>query len=138
MENRDLWFREGLRFECTQCGNCCTGEPGFVWVNQQEIVAMAALVGMDVAEFQQKCVRRAHGSRSLREKPNGECVLYEPGAGCTVYEARPRQCRSWPFWESNLESRQAWLRMCRGCPGAGSGPLYTVEQILEESARIRV
>ena len=25
------WYRDGLRFQCTQCGNCCTGDPGVVW-----------------------------------------------------------------------------------------------------------
>ncbi|MFM1805538.1 MAG: hypothetical protein RL136_2417, partial [Planctomycetota bacterium] len=25
------WYAEGLRFECTQCGNCCSGGPGAVW-----------------------------------------------------------------------------------------------------------
>jgi Fe-S-cluster containining protein len=107
-------------------------------VEPQEIETMAAAAGLAADEFQQKYVRRVGRRRSLREKPNGECVLYEPGVGCTVYAARPRQCRSWPFWESNLESPQAWQRVCRDCPGAGSGPLFTVDQILAESARIAV
>ena len=35
------WFKDGLRFECTQCGDCCTGSPGYVWVNDEEISALA-------------------------------------------------------------------------------------------------
>ena len=35
------WYRYGLSFECTQCGNCCTGGPGFVWVEEEEIRAIA-------------------------------------------------------------------------------------------------
>ena len=26
----DPWYNDGLRFTCTRCGHCCTGEPGFV------------------------------------------------------------------------------------------------------------
>ena len=25
------WYADGLSFECTMCGNCCTGPPGAVW-----------------------------------------------------------------------------------------------------------
>ena len=29
----DAWYaEEGLAFECTGCGDCCTGAPGYVWV----------------------------------------------------------------------------------------------------------
>ncbi|WP_296458322.1 hypothetical protein [Rubinisphaera sp.] len=35
------WYKDGLKFECTQCGNCCTGGPGAVWVSEEEIQAIA-------------------------------------------------------------------------------------------------
>ena len=48
------WFEKGLRFECTQCGNCCTGAPGYVWVNREEIAALAKSFSMSVASFEEK------------------------------------------------------------------------------------
>ena len=39
-----VWFKKGLRFECTGCGDCCTGAPGFVWVNSEEIRGLAKAV----------------------------------------------------------------------------------------------
>ena len=36
------WYADGLNFTCTQCGNCCTGGPGFVWISREEIVRLAA------------------------------------------------------------------------------------------------
>ena len=36
------WYDKGLRFSCSECGDCCTGAPGYVWVNKEEI---AAIVG---------------------------------------------------------------------------------------------
>jgi Fe-S-cluster containining protein len=55
-----------------------------------------------------------------------------PGkAVCGLYEARPSQCRTWPFWEGNLKSRKAWLNTKKHvpCPGMDSGPLHTLQQI---------
>lgn len=129
------WYSAGLRFECTQCGDCCTGAPGFVWVNEAEIAALAALVGEpDVEQFEEKYVRKVGIRKSLREFSNGDCVFFDGETRkCTVYGARPRQCRTWPFWDSNLKSPEEWQRTCEVCPGSGKGKLYSLETI--ETAR---
>jgi len=100
------WYRDGLRFQCTQCGNCCTGAPGYVWVNQQEIEALAAAVGeTDLAVFEAKYVRKVGTRKSLKEFGNGDCVFFDGQTRrCTVYAQRPRQCRTWPFWDSNVRT----------------------------------
>ena len=96
---QDVWYSGGLAFECTQCGDCCSGSAGYVWVNQEEINAMAQRIGMDAAEFEQKFVKRVGMRRSLTERPNGDCVLLdEKTRKCTAYQERPRQCKTWPFW----------------------------------------
>src|SRR5262245_4802554 len=98
------WYQDGLRFRCTQCGNCCTGAPGYVWVNQQEIEALAAAIGeADLAAFEAKYVRKVGARKSLKEFRNGDCVFFDGQTRrCTVYGQRPRQCRTWPFWDSNV------------------------------------
>ena len=125
------WYKDGLRFKCTQCGDCCTGAPGYVWVNQAEIEGIAAELGeSDVEVFEDAYVRKVGIRRSLREFPNGDCVFFDTEKRtCTVYNARPRQCRTWPFWESNLKSPQAWAETCEACPGSGKGQLYQIEHI---------
>jgi len=139
MSEQQPWYADGLRFKCSQCGDCCTGAPGFVWVNQDEINALAALVGVDVEKFEQKYVRKVGVRRSLVEFPNGDCVFFDGEARkCTVYDARPRQCRSWPFWESNLRSPETWKQTCEVCPGSGKGKLVPVERIIEQLKMIRV
>src|SRR3984957_1641076 len=96
------WYAGGLKFQCTQCGDCCTGSPGYVWVNQEEIAALAELVGESLEEFERQDGRRIGVRRSLMECPNGDCVFFDGAARkCTGYGARPRQCRTWPFWQSN-------------------------------------
>ncbi len=133
------WFAEGLKFKCSQCGDCCTGAPGYVWVNKEEIRALAATQAMDVAEFEQKYVRRVGIRLSLIEYPNGDCVFFDTQTRrCTVYEARPRQCRTWPFWESNVRTPETWQQTCEVCPGSGQGTLYPLEKIMEQVKVFRV
>ena len=101
------WYAEGLRFKCSQCGDCCTGAPGYVWVNKAEIEALAEEIGLDLDEFEQKYVRKIGIRKSLVEFPNGDCVFFDgESRKCTVYHARPRQCRTWPFWRSNLRTAE--------------------------------
>jgi Fe-S-cluster containining protein len=124
------WYQDGLRFKCTQCGNCCTGAPGFVWVNQQEIAELARVIGVAVEEFERRYVRQVGLRKSLVEFPNGDCVFFDnQKRNCTVYEARPRQCRTWPFWKSNVRTLEAWQATCEHCPGSGKGKLYSLEKI---------
>jgi hypothetical protein len=131
----DPWYRGGLRFTCTQCGTCCTGEPGFVWVGDDDLAALAAFLGESVELVKAVYTRKARGKRTLREKDGGDCVFFETGKGCTVYPARPPQCRTWPFWESNVETPEAWAHTTRICPGSGEGELIPVEEI---TRRVRV
>jgi Fe-S-cluster containining protein len=135
------WYADGLRFKCTGCGDCCTGGPGYVWVNQQEIDALARRLGIDSLEFERRFVTQIGVRRSLKElKHRGyDCVFLDADTRrCTVYEDRPRQCRTWPFWDSNLKSPEAWQATCEACPGAGKGKLYSIEQIEEQAAVIHI
>mgnify|MGYP003145583089 FL=1 len=48
---QEPWYRDGLHFSCTQCGNCCTGAPGVVWVDESEIKAIAEVTGKTTGEI---------------------------------------------------------------------------------------
>lgn len=127
----------GLRFKCTMCGNCCTGPEGYVLVTDAEISALAKRLGMTDPEFFDRYTHMTPPGRSLIEKETEygrDCIFLDrekiPGkAVCGVYEDRPSQCRTWPFWKSVLASRRAWDLSKRRCPGMGQGPLYTPVQI---------
>lgn len=135
------WYHAGLKFECSQCGDCCTGAPGFVWVNQEEINALAQEIGMaDVDEFERKYTRRVGVRRTLIEMPGSfDCVFFDGTARkCTVYGARPRQCKTWPFWDSNIKTPEDWKATCEVCPGSGQGKLHQLETIEEQRKVVRV
>lgn len=119
-----------MRFECTGCGYCCTGEPGFVFIQREEGRTLAEHLGVPVTEFYRRYVRRVPEGLSLLERPDGSCVFYDDG--CTVYAARPRQCRTYPFWPEVLSSERHWMEESNRCPGIGSGRLYdfvTIESL---------
>ena len=132
------WYQDGLRFTCTQCGDCCTGEPGYVWVSDAELAALAEHRGETVAEVRDLYTRRTPRGRTLREKANGDCVFYDRQRGCTVYPVRPAQCRTWPFWESNVATPADWERTCAVCPGSGHGELISAEEITQRLKVIRL
>lgn len=133
------WYKDGLRFECTGCGDCCTGAPGYVWVNKAEIEAMAVELELPADEFEAKYVRYVGIRRSLVEYSNGDCVFFDnKSRKCQVYEQRPRQCRTWPFWKSTIRTPEAWEETCESCPGSGKGKLYQLEQIEKQSNVISV
>lgn len=134
----DSWYQDGLRFRCTRCGNCCTGAPGYVWVNDEELTAIAEFLGEPDNVVQGIHTRKVGRKRSLREKNNGDCVFYERGRGCTIYPVRPRQCRTWPFWESNVATPEAWERTCEVCPGSGRGELISAEELTRRIQVIRL
>ncbi len=133
------WYAEGLRFTCTQCGNCCTGPPGQVGLSAEEAHRIAKRLGLEVEAFYRRFAHRVDGRWSLVEHKTDhgyDCVFLDrrtnPGrAICSIYEARPAQCRTWPFWPQNLTSRRAWTAVRRRtpCPGMDNGRLIRPEQI---------
>ncbi len=135
------WYADGLRFTCTQCGNCCTGPPGVVWFDDEELQAMADLCDLTTDEFFKRYARRIGRRYSLEERKTRhgyDCIFLrrdEHGkALCSIYDVRPKQCRTWPFWPENLATAQEYHRAAERCPGMkrgleGDGTFYPIEDI---------
>lgn len=125
--NSQPWYKDGLRFECQRCGSCCRGEPGVVWVNWQEIKAISEFLGISQEVFMKRYLRNVYERLSLQEYANGDCIMYD--RGCTIYEVRPCQCRTFPFWTQNLEAQEEWENLKLQCPGIDKGKLHNLEEI---------
>jgi len=136
---RNKWYGGGLRFSCNQCGSCCTGPPGYVWVSREEIRRIAAFLDRKDEWLEKDHLRRIGLKYSLVEKSNGDCVflmsLGNGHRGCSIYPVRPLQCRTWPFWTQNLRTASAWAEAGEVCPGLNNGRQVTVEQI--EAVRLK-
>jgi Fe-S-cluster containining protein len=132
------WYKDGLKFACTECGKCCTGEPGYVWISQEEIEDMAEALNISVKEFVQMYTREVDGELSLKEFPKTyDCIFLRDGK-CMVYKARPTQCRTFPFWPENVESKEAWEDCAKRCEGVNHEhapviPLSVIEKTLKEN-----
>jgi len=94
---------------------------------------------MEPAEFESRYVRNVGKRKSLNEYNNGDCVFFDGQTRkCKVYEVRPRQCRTWPFWDSNVRSPESWAATCQVCPGSGTGRLYQLGEIEAQREVIRI
>lgn len=131
-----VWYQDGLRFSCTRCGKCCGGAPGYVWVDDEEIAAIAKYLKLPDKQFRKRYVRKIFKRQSLRELKNGDCEFLAHDANgkatCTIHKVRPIQCRTWPFWKSNLESPETWVEVGEECPGLNRGKLHSLPVIQEQ------
>jgi uncharacterized protein len=134
MQNIDAesFYSNGLRFECTRCSRCCRHTPGYVFLSSADLSLLAHATGAGVQEFRWAYCRDVDFGLtrrvSLRERANFDCIFWEKD-GCSVYEARPLQCRSFPFWSGCLGSREEWDLHAQQCPGMGRGPLHSRREI---------
>lgn len=133
----DVWYKEGLRFQCTGCGGCCTGAPGYVWLTEEDILAIAEFLDLPLQEFADRFLRSVNGKISLREiSPSNDCVFLEDKKRCSIYAARPKQCRTFPFWPNNLKSKSDWEKAALACEGISlNAPLISLEEIRKRSER---
>ena len=128
------WYIAGLHFQCFGCGQCCSGpEEGFIWVSDEEVLMLANRFEMSEQEFRKKYTRSFGKRTTLIEEPKSkDCIFLcsnKGGKGCSIYDIRPNQCRTWPFWDSNLESPDDWNLAATKCPGINQGKLYTFDEI---------
>jgi uncharacterized protein len=123
------WYADGLRFECTGCGRCCTRGDGYVWISRSEIHALATHLEMDVNDFGRRYLRRFEERYALVDGAGGDCVFLR-GKTCSIYDFRPAQCRAFPWWPANLRSPEAWKTAADSCEGISDvAPLVVAEAI---------
>jgi len=128
------FYAKGLNFSCKRCSACCRYEAGFVYLCEKDMERLAEHLEMDKSGFIKTYCRWVADTQgeevlSLKEKYNFDCIFWK--SGCTVYQARPLQCRTFPFWESVVSSAGNWEMAASGCPGINSGELHTEKAIGE-------
>lgn len=126
------FYGSGLRFECQRCLYCCSSEPGYVYLSREDIINGANATALSPRDFISVYCRvidfGTFSMISLREKENYDCIFLTK-EGCSIYQARPVQCRTYPFWPSVIESEESWKKEARSCPGIGKGPVIPREEI---------
>jgi len=130
------WYAKGLRFACQpDCANCCVnhGDYEYVYLEDGEERRIARFLELSRARFRERYTEMDDEYLVLRmDQP--ACPFLE-GRRCRIYPVRPVQCRTFPFWQSNLTSRSAWTRLRGFCPGIDQGevqPLPVIRDHLED------
>ncbi len=120
----DMMREEGFTYSfnpkaCETCqGRCCTGESGYIYVTKNEIEKISKLLDMDVKIFVDTYLFKKMYKYSIKEvvhENSHECIFYDRDSnGCKIYDARPLQCKTFPFWDY-YKTRVDELKL--ECPG---------------------
>lgn len=113
--SREIWWENGLKFGCTACGRCCQNE-GEVWLDDDEFADLALyLQESPLAVLDRYSENLISGwvkmKSNLSDDPklSNRCIfLGTDGKQCSIYEARPIQCRTYPFWPRLLSTPENW------------------------------
>jgi Fe-S-cluster containining protein len=125
------FYKDGIHFECQHSGKCCRsrGAYGYIYVSFQDRKRLASHLGITTAQFTKNYTAKTEGLFHLRQ-PEKSCPFLH-ATHCSVYSARPLQCRTWPFWPENMNLKVWKEEIEPYCPGIGMGRLYTAEEIGE-------
>lgn len=126
------WWSKGVRFQCQGSGNCCVshGEYGYVYMTRQDRQNMAALLKMNPSSFTKKFCNKSEGFFHLKD--NGSDCIFLKNKRCSVYAARPTQCRTWPFWPETMSAKSWKKDVLNFCPGVNKGEPVTAQQIQQQ------
>jgi Fe-S-cluster containining protein len=130
----DVWFKDGLRFKCTRCGKCCFAKEGAVFLSTRDLYVFADYFRITVEEFKERYTRKQEGQTALSLAPGeNHCVFFKDNQ-CSVYEARPIQCKAFPAWLHTIESPESWKAAAKDCEGIDhpDAPLIPAAEIAKE------
>ena len=105
---------------CSSChGNCCIGESGYIWISENEILNLAKYLKISQNEVREKYLYKASYKYSIKEIQLDEnnfscCFLNVEKKQCMIYEVRPMQCRTFPFWEYFKKNENEVYKECPG------------------------
>lgn len=134
MEKLEEWFSDGLRFKCTACGKCCTGSPGYVYLSSMDLDRLSTHFKLTPKEFLKKYARQVEEQYALLDRPGSYDCIFLKDKKCTVYESRPTQCRTYPWWIYNLREPKDWEEAAQHCEGINhpEAPIVPSLQIQEQ------
>ncbi|MHB8454932.1 MAG: YkgJ family cysteine cluster protein [Acidiferrobacterales bacterium] len=131
MSNPEKQKISGLRFECTGCGACCTGDAGhYVEIGHADQDAVRSHLNISRRWFRRRYLTRVDENvEGIRLNPDGRCPFLDSTNHCRIYPVRPLQCRTYPWWPELLNRRASWTAEARRCEGIGRGAVVAVATI---------
>jgi Fe-S-cluster containining protein len=131
-------YKEGIRFECQGSGKCCVSREsyGFVYLSDNDLKRFSNYFKLSIKKFKEEYCQITDGFVHLIEKTelNGNCIFLKDKK-CSVYTCRPSQCRTWPFWNENMNAKIWNKNISINCPGIGKGEIIKykiIKKLLKE------
>ncbi len=115
---KNVWYKNGLKFKCKQCGRCCTGSPGYVFLSEKDLKNIAYILKISIKEVINKYCRLVNGNLSLKEMTKTYDCIFLQDNKCRIYKNRPVQCKTFPFWPYLLESKKEFDEIKNYCKGS--------------------
>ncbi len=105
---------------CISCGGaCCIGESGYIWVTLNEIKSISEKLNLSIEDFAKEYLIKVNNRYSLKEYFDNElgyaCIFFDKNSRkCKIYDTRPTQCKTFPFWK---DFKNNILELTKECPG---------------------
>jgi Fe-S-cluster containining protein len=88
------------KLDCLKCPSLCCRLAGYVEVSGLDITRLARHLGLSRAEFEAKhIVHRTRSGKQRIKQADRTCQFLDERRRCTVYQARPTDCRGYNCWE---------------------------------------
>lgn len=85
-------------------------------MGETEIASIASLLRISQKQLAQDYLFFAKGRYSIREKEfegGYACIFFDTDSkNCSIYEARPLQCKTFPFWDYYKTNIDEALKEC--------------------------
>ncbi len=117
-------YEKGFEFgfdgsACGRCGGkCCTGESGNIFADDAELKRIRAFLRLSEREFSERYLRKVGWRVSFKEfefESGFACVFFDTSERkCSIYELRPKQCQTFPFWEYFKKHKEELKDECIG------------------------
>jgi len=89
----------GESLDCLKCPAFCCRTAGYVEVSRNDIRRLAKFLNLTVRDFEERHIVERNRKGSKRIKSGfGTCQFLGENRRCTVYEARPKDCRGYVCW----------------------------------------
>ena len=124
-------FKEGIRFECQGSSNCCVSRNsyGYVYLSNKDILRLSKFTKLKYDVFIKLYCDKTDGFTHFKEKKERSKCIFLDKKKCSVYEARPIQCRTWPFWKENMNTKKWNNEISKFCPGINKGGRISKKEI---------
>jgi Fe-S-cluster containining protein len=93
------------RLDCLKCPALCCRMAGYVRVSREDSRRLAKHLGLSVPEFEKRHVVEVTKTGEKRIKAGYKsCQFLADNRMCSVYEARPHDCRGYVCWNQPDET----------------------------------